>query len=88
VQSSLAQPDRGVERGEAAEAHMEGRNRRAWPDHTIFVLENLLQLGTHANVSLYRFHKSVVAENTPDRSSFVQKKQLFGAAESVLSSRC
>ena len=52
VQAAFAQPDGGVEGGEAAEAHMEGWHGRARADNAIFVLENLLQLGTHDKVSL------------------------------------
>src|ERR1700758_629324 len=52
VQLALAQPDCGVERGEAAEAHMERRYRGAWPNHTIFIQKDLLQLGAHDKISL------------------------------------
>src|ERR1700722_7701017 len=52
VQIALAQPDGGVERGEATEAHMQRRHGSAWTDRAIHILKYQLQLGTHDNASL------------------------------------
>ena len=40
VQAAFAKPDRGVERGEAAEADVEGRNGSARPKFAVLLLKD------------------------------------------------
>lgn len=45
MEAAFAQPDGGVERGEAAEADVEGRNRCAWAQLAVLLLEDGGEIG-------------------------------------------
>lgn len=52
IEAPLAQPNGCVQRGEAAEADIERRDGRAWPEGAVLLLKDGHKLGRHGSFRL------------------------------------